>query len=112
MAKNEKMSQQHRRFLKYSSMTTEELAEATKEFDQEFIIDKSRPLSREARALWLRAKRKPGRPRLGKGAKRISVSVEGGLLAQSDALARRLKIPRAQIIARGLRAVLAAEDKR
>ncbi len=112
MAKNKKMSEQHRQFLKYSSMTTEELAEATKEFDKEFVIDKSRPLSPEARALWLRAKRKVGRPRMGKGAERILVSVEGGLLAQSDALARRLKIPRAQLIARGLRAVLAAESKR
>jgi|WetSurMetagenome_2_1015567.scaffolds.fasta_scaffold69487_4 hypothetical protein len=112
MAKNEKMSEQHRQFLKYSSMTTEELAEATKEFDQEFIVDKSRPLSREARALWLRAKRKVGRPRMGKGAKRISLSVEEGLLAESDALARRLNIPRAQLVARCLRAALAAEGKR
>jgi hypothetical protein len=112
MAKNDKMSEAHRRFLKYSSMTTEDLAEATKEFDQEFIIDKSRPLSPEGKILWRRAKRKVGRPRTGKGAKRISLSVEGGLLAESDALARRLNIPRAQLFARGLRAVLAAEGKR
>jgi hypothetical protein len=112
MAKNDKMSKRHQQFLKCSSMTTEELAEAAKEFDQEFIIDKFHPLSREARELWLRAKRKPGRPRTGKGVKVISVSVEKDLLVRSDALARRLKIHRAQLIARGLQAVLAAEAKR
>jgi hypothetical protein len=112
MAKNEKRSEQHRQFLKHSSMTTEELAEATRKFDKEFVIDESRPLSPKARALWLRAKRKVGRPRMGKGVKRILVSVEGGLLARSDALARRLKIPRAQLIAQGLRAILAEERRR
>jgi metal-responsive CopG/Arc/MetJ family transcriptional regulator len=39
----------------------------------------------------------------------ISVSIEKGLLKQSDGLARRLGISRARLVARGLRAVLAAE---
>ena len=38
----------------------------------------------------------------------ISVSVERGLLARSDALARDLGISRASLIERGLRAVLEA----
>jgi hypothetical protein len=112
MAEHDKMTRASREFQRYASMTTKELAEATKEFDQEFVGEKSRPLTPEMVRRWERAKRKPGRPRMGKGAKVISVSVEKDLLARSDALARKLKIHRAQLIARGLRAVLASEAKR
>jgi hypothetical protein len=108
MAKNNEMTRAHREFLKYSSMTTEELAKATREFDEEFVGLRSKPLTPEMRKRWLRARRKPGRPKVGKGVKVVSVSVEKGLLARSDALARRLKVRRAALIARGLRAVLAA----
>jgi hypothetical protein len=102
------MSRFQRAFDKYGKMTAQELAEATKEFDQEMIIEKAVPLTPEARALWEKAKRRPGRPRVGKGVRVISVSVEKGLLTRSDSLAKRLKIRRAALIARGLRAVLAA----
>jgi hypothetical protein len=97
---------------KFQEMNAEELAQATAEFDKEFIADTFGPLTPEMARRWERAKRKPGRPPMGKGAKVISVSVEKDLLARSDALARKLKIHRAQLIARGLRAVLASEAKR
>lgn len=100
------------RIKRYQEMNAVELAQATAEFDKEFVADTFGPLAPELAKRWERAKRKPGRPRMGKGAKVISVSVEGELLARSDALARRLKVRRAQLIARGLRAVLAAEEKR
>lgn len=93
----------------FTQMNTEELAEATAEFDQEFIIDSFHPLTPEARARWERAKRKPGRPKLGKGSKVISVSVEKSLLEKCDRLAKRKRVTRASLIARGLRTVLAAE---
>ena len=104
MAKNDKMSETHRRFLKYTSMTTKELAEATKEFDREFIADTFGPPPPDAAALMETCPAQARPPAMGKGAKRISVSVEEGLLAESDALARRLKIPPAQLIAKCLRA--------
>jgi hypothetical protein len=110
MAKNGKMTQAHREFLRYKSLTARELAEATKEFDWEFVGGKSKPLSPEMRERWLRARRKPGRPRVGKGVKIISVSVEKDLLAQTDALARKLKVGRAALIARAMRTVLAEES--
>ena len=81
----------------------------TAEFDREFVADSFRPPSPRARARWLKAKRKPGRPRQGKGAKAISVSIEKGLLERCDKLAKEKRITRARLIARGLRAVLAAE---
>ncbi|MEW6250370.1 MAG: hypothetical protein AB1716_06970 [Planctomycetota bacterium] len=90
-----------------------ELSDAQKErevakYDREFIIDEARPLTRAERADWNRIKRKRGRPAQGRGAKVISVTVERSLLEKADALAKK-KITRARLIARGLRAVLAAE---
>jgi hypothetical protein len=42
----------------YWEMTTEELREATKQFDGEFIAEKSRPLTPEMKALWERVEAK------------------------------------------------------
>lgn len=81
------------------------------EFDREFIADTFGPMPPEAKEKWERAKRKRGRPKVGEGAKVISVSVEKDLLAKSDAMAKRLGIPRAALIARGLRRVLADVDE-
>ncbi|HOB76255.1 MAG TPA: hypothetical protein PKG54_17225 [Phycisphaerae bacterium] len=90
----------------YWEMNTEELARATAEFDQEFIVDTFKPLTPEQQREWRRIKRKLGRPRKGKGAKVISVSVERGLLARSDRLAKKLGITRAALIAQGLEHML------
>lgn len=89
-------------------MKLEELRAATRAFDQEMVVDKSRPLSAAERKAWEAARRKPGRPRRGAGVKVVSVSVERDLLARSDALARNLGISRASLIEIGLRAVLEA----
>lgn len=92
----------------YWEMNAEELARATAEFDQEFIADTFGPPPPEARRRWKAMKRKLGRPKKGAGAKVISVSVERGLLARSDRLAKKLGISRAALIERGLRGVLVA----
>ena len=88
-----------------------ELAESTAPYDREMIVDDFRPLTDAARERWLRARRKRGRPRRGRGAKVISVTVEKELLARSDTLARDLGLSRAGLIERGLKAVLAVEGK-
>src|SRR5262249_3419823 len=96
---------------RFEKMSARELAEATAEYGREMVIDDFGPLNREARARWNRAGRKRGRPRRGKGAKVISVSVERELLSRSDSLAKQLGVSRAGLIERGLKAVLAAEGK-
>ena len=63
MAKSERMSRVHQEFLRWTSMTTEELAEATKEFDREFIADTFHPLTPEMARLWRKAKHKASRHR-------------------------------------------------
>lgn len=79
-------------------MTTSELAEATAAYGREMAIDEFRPMDSQSRARWERAKRKVGRPRRGKGAKVISVSVEQDLLEASDRLAKELGVSRARLI--------------
>ncbi len=93
----------------YWEMTTAELREATKEFDREFVGDTFGSPTAQQRAQDRRARRKRGRPRHGLGAKTISVTVEKRLLAQADRLAKKLRLPRAALIARGLRAVVSEE---
>ena len=90
-------------------MTTAELREATKEFDREFIGESFGPPTAEQRTQDRRARRKRGRPRNGSGAKTISVTVEKKLLAQTDRLAKKLNVPRAVLVARGLQAVVGQE---
>ena len=93
----------------YWEMNTEELAAATAEFDREFVIDEFKPLTPAQRAKWERLQRKPGRPKVGTGVKVISFSIEPGLLDRADRLAKKLKISRAQLVHRGLEAVLAGK---
>ncbi len=101
-----------RKKTQFERMNTSELAEATARYGQEMVIGEFGPPSAAARDRWERARGKPGRPRRGKGAKVISVSVERGLLSRSDSLAKNLGLSRASLIERGLKAVLAAEGKR
>jgi hypothetical protein len=96
---------------KYAGLEPAALREATRAFDEEMVVDRSRPLNARERRLWEKARRKPGRPKRGAGVKVISVSVERGLLGRSDQLAKALGISRAALIERGLKAVLTAGGK-
>jgi hypothetical protein len=88
-------------------MTPRELAAATREYDLPMSGIPGKPLSAADRARHARANRKGGRPKIGRGVKVISLSVEKELLAQADALARRRGMTRAALFTRGLKAVLA-----
>ncbi|HEX4052970.1 MAG TPA: hypothetical protein VHX86_01765 [Tepidisphaeraceae bacterium] len=90
----------------YWDMTSEELTEATKEFDREGTILRTKPLSAEMRRKWEKAKKR-GRPKVGGGSKRVLISMETGLLFRADKLARRRGIGRSELIAEGLKTLLA-----
>jgi hypothetical protein len=51
-------------------------------------------------------RKNPGRPKVGKGVRVISLSVERGLLERADHYAQQHGLTRAQLFARGLAAVL------
>jgi len=85
----------------YSSMTTEELRAATKEYDVPSTSEKlpGRPMTAAQRKMWEQAKaRKPGRPRVGKGVKVISLSVEQGVLEKIDREARMQRVSRSELL--------------
>ena len=87
----------------YWEMTTDELREATKQFDEEFNGDKGKPLTPEMKARWEAAK--------AKGEQTITVRVDEALLKRCTALAKKKRLSRDALIARGLRVLLAAEGE-
>lgn len=92
-----------------AKLTRAELEAMATEFDREFIADTFGPPPAKVVAQLKRAAGKRGRPRIGDGTRAISVTIEMSLLKRIDALAKRSRTPRTQLIARGLRAVLSGE---
>src|SRR5690349_913753 len=90
----------------YWQMNTQELAAATAELDQEFVIDKCTPLSPEMRSRWEKARRKSRRGHDGRELRLVAVRLEEDLLKRSDSLAKKLGITRDKLVARGLKAIL------
>ena len=90
-------------------MTPNELSKATKQFDEPFVIDKSRALTSAERKQWEGVRRKRGRPKVGKGFKRVSLSLEQDLLRRVTNLAKKRRISRSRLVAIVLTEALAAE---
>ena len=96
----------------YWEMTTEELREATKEFDEEFVAEQAKPLTPAMRARWEKVKAKSAGEKNGRAQKTIAVRLDKALLDQCTALAKKKRISRDVLIARGLRALLAADAEK
>src|SRR4051812_43928058 len=62
--------------------------------NREIPAEELRPLTAAERKRWARVKRKSGRPKVGKGAVPVSVSLERGLLERVDTEARRAGMDR------------------
>jgi hypothetical protein len=95
----------------YWKMKPNELSKATEQFDEPFVIDKSRPLTAAERDRWESVRRKRGRPKVGKGFKRVSLSLEQDLLRRVTSLAKKRRISRSRLIALVLTDALAQESK-
>ena len=89
----------------YWEMTTAELRKATRQFDDPDYHPAALPLTDEDKAQLKRAATR-GRPRVGLGSRRIQVTMEISLLKKADVFARRNRLTRAQLIAKGVQAVL------
>ena len=50
----------------YWEMTAGELAKATEQFNEPFVVDKSRPLTEAEQDQWKRVRQKKGRPKVGR----------------------------------------------
>jgi hypothetical protein len=77
-------------------MSAAELAAATKELDRPYVFERAKPMNATQRAVERRLR---GRPKIGAGAKKVSISLEGRLLKMTDAVAKKEGINRSQLIA-------------
>jgi hypothetical protein len=94
---------------KYWNMTSDELAKATQEFDQEGVAETFGAMTPKAEAAWRMARRKQprGRSRASRAVKVVSVGIEANLLERADRLARKRHISRAKLVEEGLKSILA-----
>jgi hypothetical protein len=80
-------------------MSALELARATKRFDRSFVFEKARSMTQAERAQERGLRRGRGRPRIGKGVRKISISLESDLVRETDALAKKKGVNRSELIA-------------
>src|SRR5438874_4957932 len=85
----------------YIREVSSEIAEDREGYGKEFAIDEFGPMTAKARSRWAKAKKKPARK---------SKKERRKLLSRSDDLARNLGVSRGELIERGLKAVLAAQE--
>jgi hypothetical protein len=91
-------------YQRFMAMTDAQRNAEVAQFDREFVP--SKPLSAADRATLRRAGLKVGRPKVGQGAQRYSITMERGLAKRADAMARKKKLTRSELIARGLEVIL------
>jgi hypothetical protein len=80
-------------------MSAAQLARATRAFDEPFAFEKARPMTTAERAEERKLRRRRGRPKVGAGARKVSISLEGSLLRKADALAKKEGVNRSELIA-------------
>jgi len=87
-------------------MSAVELDQFTARFDLPFAFENSTPMTKKERAQERKLRRRRGRPKIGKGARKISISLESSLLRDTDALARKTGLNRSELISHFLTAGL------
>ena len=95
----------------FLALSPEDKEREYRSVDREFSRAETQPLTSRQRKAWNKfreRRRSRGRPKVGEGAKVVSLTIEGGLLKRTDALAKREGVSRAQLVARGLEMVLQA----
>lgn len=94
---------------KFEAMTAAERQKIVDELDQlttEQIRAMSRPPTAAEHRKLLRAVNKMGRPKIGKGTRNISITVEIDLLKRAEAYSRRKRMKRSEVFSLGLMRLL------
>lgn len=96
----------------FLEMTDEEKRDATRVFDEEFIIDTFRELTPQERAEWEKLQRtlKLSNPKL--SYQSVKVRLPLSLVKEIDALAKKRKVSRSKMILLGLGVFLAREREK
>src|SRR5580698_5164097 len=92
----------------FLALSDAEKEKISREFDREFVGETFGPLSAENQKLWRKAKRKRGRPKVGRGADAVLISLEKTLLKRADAYAKSHGISRSRLIANALELAMSA----
>jgi hypothetical protein len=90
----------------FFKMTAAERDALVKQFDREILFEETKPLSLKGKALWERAKRSKPSPKSRSAAKAVVIPVDEALLNRADKYAKRHGMTRAQVVAKGLKAVI------
>jgi hypothetical protein len=91
----------------FEQMSDAQRAAFVKQYDRDIPLSETRPLTIAEQKLFKRILRRGrGRPRIGKGAARINITIEKGLLGRVNAFSKKQKISRARMIAKGLELVM------
>ena len=95
---------------RFMSMTDADREAEVAKYGREMPGTPGRPLSAHGKAEHAKARRnaRVGRPRIGRGAKRVLITVERGLLQRADSYARKHGLNRSELIAKGLASVIGA----
>jgi hypothetical protein len=101
------MRKKQRYYDRFMAMTDAQRDAEVATFDREDMTP-GQPLTPRDLAVHARAGRKGGRPRIGAGARVVSVSMERMLLREVDVAAQRRGLSRAQFLARAVRRELAS----
>ena len=95
----------------FNALSSEQKEKEYRAVDREFARDETEPLTPAQRKAWRKfrqRRRHRGRPKVGQGAKIVSLTIERGLLRRTDALAKREGVSRANVVSRGLEMLLRA----
>src|SRR5579884_1040214 len=85
----------------FEAMTPDEKEEVYREVNREIPASELRPLNAAERKRWNSFKKRLGRPKVGKGARLVTVSMERGRAEQIDEFLRRHGLGRSALFARG-----------
>jgi hypothetical protein len=95
-------------YARFMALTDDQKSTEVARFDAPADAIESRPLNAKEKARWNKIQRRlRGRPKIGKGVKRIMVSMEAGLLDRADAFARKSHMKRSELIARAVETIIA-----
>ena len=96
----------------FDALSDEQKRQVSEYLDRPEAAREFRPLSGAQRRRWDRIRRKPGRPKLGKGTKVVSITVERGLLGRADAYAKAAGLSRARLVSLALTSLLERANDR
>lgn len=114
-----KTKQQRSPVQRFLALSDKQRDEEVAQFDREVSLSETRSMTAAERKRWrsiqqaMKAKaRGRGRPVVGRGAERLTITIERDLRKQADAYARQHKMRRSEMIAAGLRLVMQHDDVR